>query len=96
MTELIDNWRSELEDESFFETLQDLPPQWAEFSRPDEVKIDWHKTENQGPIGSCQGNDLASCLERLAFIRGDKVQLSRIFAYLATQKIETVAPYHRG
>lgn len=41
-------------------------------------------------VHNCQGNDLSSCLERLEFVanNGNVVQLSRIFAYLATQKID--------
>jgi len=93
------DWSEEiqaLEDSSFFAKLMELPPAFAEFARPKEVPIDWHKTENQGRMGSCQGNDLTSCLERLQFVRGEKVQLSRIFAYLATQKIDGLLGSDRG
>jgi hypothetical protein len=62
--------------------------EWSAFSRPAEVDISWHRTENQGQIGSCQGHALSSGLERLAFVKGERVQLSEIFAYLATQKID--------
>jgi len=91
MTDILDNCRLELEDRTLLASLPDLPmksSEWQAFSRPSEVTIEWHKTENQGPIGSCQGNGLASILERLAFVRGQKIQLSRIFAYLASQKID--------
>ena len=82
------NW--EKEDHAFLNALSEVPmatKAWSEFSRPAEIGVEWHHTEDQGQIGSCQGNDLSSVLERLAFVRGERVQLSRIFAYLATQKI---------
>jgi hypothetical protein len=81
----------EREDHDFLKSLPEAPMQsaeWKAFSRPAEVTVDWHHTENQGQIGSCQGNDLSSVLERLAHVRGEEVQLSRIFAYLATQKLD--------
>ena len=82
----------ELEDRKFLSKLGAIPDVFMTWSRPAEVPVDWHKTENQGQIGSCQGNDLASILERLQYVaKGDAasvVQLSRIFAYLATQKID--------
>lgn len=90
----------ELEDRNFLARLKPLPVSFTTFARPAEVDVDWHRTENQGPIGSCQGNDLASCLERLQFVRtNDKstvIQLSRIFAYLATQKIDRLLGSDRG
>ena len=91
MTDIPHDYQWEREDQAFLAGLPEAPMQtsaWAAFSRPAEVGIDWHRTENQGQIGSCQGNDLSSVLERLAFVRGEKAQLSRIFAYLATQKID--------
>jgi hypothetical protein len=82
----------ELEDRRYLSKLGAIPDVFMTWSRPAEVPVDWHKTENQGQIGSCQGNGLTSILERLQFVaKGDKasvVQLSRIFAYLATQKID--------
>ena len=82
----------EHEDRTLLSNLPELPMKtsaaWKAFSRPAEVKVDWHKTDNQGPIGSCQGNDLTSVLERIFHAMGVSVQLSRIFAYLATQKID--------
>ena len=81
----------DLEDHSFLAALPNLPMRttsWDAFSRPEEVLIDWHRTENQGPIGSCQGHSLSSCLERLAQVKGETIQLSEIFGYLATQKLD--------
>lgn len=85
------NCRLDLEDREMLNSLPKAPMDteaWKAFQRPAEVGIDWHRTENQGHIGSCQGESLSSLLERLAFVRGEKVQLSAIFAYLATQKLD--------
>lgn len=83
------HWESE--DRSYLRALPEVPmttAAWQSFSRPTEIDVSWHHNEDQGAIGSCQGNGLSSVLERLAFVRGESVQLSRIFAYLATQKID--------
>lgn len=87
------------EDKAFLRSLPEAPmrtAKWQAFSRPEEVLVEWHKTENQGPIGSCQGHSLSSCLERLAMVRGENIQLSEIFAYLATQKIDGLLGSDRG
>lgn len=80
------------EDRAFLNGLDELPVAFRTFSRPEEIRIDWHRHENQGRLGSCQGNALTSCLERVQFVRHRKaekvVQLSRIFGYLATQKLD--------
>lgn len=92
--------RLELEDRIMLAALKPLPTEFQTFSRPAEVGVEWHKDENQGQIGSCQGNDITSCLERLQFVRtrdGRKVQqLSRIFAYLASQKIDGLLGQDQG
>lgn len=93
----VNNCRLDLEDRAMLNGLHNIPKAFKSFSRPVEVLVDWHKTENQGPIGACQGNDLASCLERLLFVAGKTiVQLSRIFAYLATQKIDGLLGSDQG
>ncbi len=81
----------ERENQDFLQALPEAPMQsaeWKAFSRPAEITIDWHQSEDQGQIGSCQGNGLSSVIERLEEVKGNKIQLSRIFAYLATQKID--------
>ncbi len=92
--------RLELEDRETLAALPDVPRSFATASIPDEVSVDWHKHENQGRLGSCQGNALTSCLERLQFVRTrdrSKVeQLSRIFGYLATQKIDGLLGRDQG
>lgn len=97
MPAVVDNCRLEMEDREFLSGLRDIPPAFSTFARPDSVGVEWHKTENQGSIGSCQGNDLASCVERIAFVRdGSKVQLSRIYAYLRTQQLDGLLGGDRG
>ena len=96
---MIDSWGVRIqaaEDRPWLNRLPELPAVWRAFSRPDSVGIAWHRTENQGRLGSCQGNDLTSVLERLAVVRGETVQLSRIFAYLATQKRDNLLGRDRG
>lgn len=91
MSKMQGDYHEEREDVAFLGTLSAAPMHsaaWQAFTRPPEVLTDWHRTENQGPMGSCQGHSVSSVLERLAFVRGLKVQLSEIFAYLATQKID--------
>lgn len=92
--------RLDLEDRAAFDALPPIPRAFAAFSRPAEVPVDWHKTENQGQIGSCQGNGLTSVLERLQFVRfrdpARVVQLSRMFAYLATQKLDGLLGNDQG
>jgi hypothetical protein len=49
----------------------------------------WHRIENQGPMGSCQGHALSSVCEMAYHIATNEViQFSPLFAYLATQKID--------
>lgn len=90
----MDNCRLELEDRDLLAGLPELPIEFTTYSRPAEIDVDWHKDENQKNLGSCQGNGLTSCLERLQWVRTrDKtqvVQLSRIFAYCASQKLDSL------
>ena len=90
-TKMSGNWKKEKEDYSFIRSLSRVPmstPLWKAFARPAEVDIKWHRNEDQGQIGSCQGHSLSSVLERLALVRGETVQLSEIFAYLSSQKLD--------
>lgn len=97
MPPVVDNCRLELEDRTFLAGLAAIPRTFATFSRPESVGVEWHKTENQGQIGSCQGNDLSSCIERVEQVaKKPAVQLSRIFAYLATQKLDGLLGSDRG
>jgi hypothetical protein len=95
--EVIDNCRLEREDRAFLVAQQDMPKAFRAFGRPAEVSTGWHKDENQGYLGSCQGNDLTSCLERLQKVQGKTPeQLSRIFAYIATQKTDGLIGADQG
>jgi hypothetical protein len=52
---------------------------------------EWLDTDNQGNIGSCQGNSLANAGEQCAVISdGKEIQLSRAFAYLASQEYDGI------
>jgi hypothetical protein len=53
---------------------------------------EWMKIEDQGQIGSCQGNAQTSCLELAAYhdTKGKVFQFNRMFAYLATQKVDGI------
>lgn len=96
---MVGDWAWEQEDYGYLQNLPESPvrgPAWEAFKRPPEVNINWHRTENQGRIGSCQGHALSSVLERLAFVRGENVQLSEIFAYLGSQKIDGLLGGDRG
>ncbi len=48
----------------------------------------WLNVEDQGPMGSCVGNSRSSCEEICNYIGtgGAVIQLSRMFAYLTSQK----------
>lgn len=72
--------------------LPAMPAAMRGYGRPESVDVDWHRTENQGRMGSCQGFDLTSCLERLHFVRTrETVALSEIFAYLGSQRIDGIS-----
>lgn len=93
----MNNCRLELEDRNFLTSLAQIPAEFSTFARPESVGVEWHHTENQGQIGSCQGNDLSSCVERLEFVsKKEVVQLSRIFAYLGTQKLDGLLGADQG
>lgn len=88
-------WRMDLEDRAFLKSAfrTPVPKEFRAYGRPEEVRPDLdgsHVLEDQGQMGSCQGCTISSCVERLNFIAtgGDKTQLSKLFAYLATQKID--------
>lgn len=87
----------EYEDRSWLASLAPIPRSFRGFGRPDEVLVDWHESENQGRMGSCQGNGLTSCIERTVYIATRKiVQLSRIYAYLRTQQVDGLLGSDRG
>lgn len=99
-----DGWLREAEDEAFLKeiTRSRVPKAFRSWSAPKEVRPDkepnMHRLENQSSMGSCQGHAIASCVEQLNTIAtgGDRTQLSDIFAYLATQKIDGLLGSDRG
>jgi hypothetical protein len=61
------------------------------FAAPDEIDPrNWLRIADQGPMSSCSGHAMSSCLELLNWFRtgGQVIRLSRIFAYLAAQKMD--------
>lgn len=88
MSEMVNNCRLDLEDYDQLAAMPDLPEPFMAFMAPPEVKVDWHKTENQARLGSCNGVAGASALERLRFVfTGEIVQLSDIYCYVGSQEI---------
>ena len=56
---------------------------------PKNLRYDWLQIEDQGQMGACQGHDLSTCCEVIYNRAAGKViQLSRLWAYLQTQKID--------
>lgn len=107
MTDTIDpavnpGWRFDLESQArkaMSLPVRRIPKAFRDFAKPSEIDPrKWHRIESQGAIGACQGNCLASCLERLYWVAtgGEVTQFSRIFAYLATQKRDGLLGSDRG
>lgn len=91
------NWLPEREDREYLASHPDMPMAFRSFQRPAEVHADWHRAENQKRLGSCQGTELSSCGERLVYVQKRKiVQLSKIFAYLGTQRIDGLLGADQG
>lgn len=62
----------------------------GQFAAPPEIDPrPWHRIENQGSMGSCQGHALSSVCEMAYHIATNEViQFSPLFAYYATQQID--------
>lgn len=63
----------------------------GDFEAPEEVDPrGWLLVEDQGQMGSCQGQALSSACEFAYYIatRGTVIQLSRMFGYLGAQKYD--------
>jgi hypothetical protein len=89
----------ERENRDWLEGLPEVPRSvYGNFSRPSAVTADDIRPENQGQIGSCQGNAITSCVERLLNVgkRFKGTELSRIYAYLASQQIDGLLGSDRG
>lgn len=61
-----------------------------DFAAPEEIDPrPWHRIENQGSMGSCQGHALSSvCEYAFRIATGKTTQFSPLFGYYATQKID--------
>lgn len=72
-------WRTNFEDDYKWEPPAEIDPRG------------WTKTDDQKSMGSCQGNSLANCCEHIHAIEtGEVLQLSRAFAYLASQEFDNI------
>ena len=79
------------------ELMEMSPPGLFKVMADDELpkRVDFRdvlQIEDQGSMGSCQGHALSTCVEGCYYIatRGTKTQLSRLFAYLGSQKIDGI------
>ena len=92
----IGGWLRNSEDFEYLDALPNESVVLAMRGTYNEVKVDPRavmKTENQGSVGSCQGQDLSSCVELCYYIAtGDLTrQLSRAYAYYETQRIDGIS-----
>jgi C1A family cysteine protease len=91
MTEHIGGYRIDLENrEQLAATASPLQDFTNTFAAPEEIDPRGATVvENQGQQGACQGHDLSSVVEQCVRIAtGDQIQLSRQYAYIATQRID--------
>lgn len=59
--------------------------------RHEKASIGFLQVENQGSIGSCQGNSLTECAEFCYMVATGKViQFSRMFAYIISQMFDRI------
>lgn len=80
------------------EELMEMSPPGLFFSMADEdlpKRVDFRdvlEIENQANMGSCQGHALSTCAEGCYYIatKGQKQRLSRLFAYLGSQKLDGI------
>jgi hypothetical protein len=92
----IGGWIQEREDKNFLDSLPGESAVLAMRGTYNEVKIDPRAVmhiENQGQVGACQGHALSSVCELCYYIAtGDvKLQLSRQYAYIETQRIDGIS-----
>lgn len=80
-------YRFDLENFKRLEQYASPMPQMT-FSAPEEIDpTKWHRIENQGSMGSCQGHALSSVCEYCYHIgTGEIIQFSPMWCYLMTQK----------
>lgn len=96
----VGGYRIELEDregiaasstDCLFATFGDVPLRVDPRKSPLAEK-GWLKVENQGQIGSCQGQSLTECAEFCwaTATGGNVIQLSRMYAYLRSQQFDDI------
>lgn len=97
---MVSGWRSDLEDPRRLERLAQPPRLLAllDFEPPEEIDPrPWHRIENQGSMGSCQGHALSSVGEMAYRIAtGNITQFSPLFCYYATQKLDGLLGRDQG
>lgn len=88
------NINLELEDREFLAGLPDFLRTYAS----ETVEIpDYIRIENQGRMGSCQGNSVTTGVECALRRRGfDCPELSRIYAYVASQRVNNLHGKDQG
>ncbi len=84
-------WRYDIEDRAWLEANQTMfdTARFRAVRAPAEIDPRPHLViYDQGQLGSCSGHSRATCEEVLNFIKtgGDKVRLSRMYAYLTNQQ----------
>lgn len=93
-------WRSDLENRKSLEenAFSISIVKGLQFSAPDEIDPrPWHRIENQGSMGSCQGHAQSSVCEMAYHIAtGEVIQFSPMWAYLMTQKIDGLLGHDNG
>lgn len=98
-SKLVGFYRQDLEDKDYLFSTQvdatylsfgDLPERIDPRNHP-EFSNGWLQTENQGQIGSCQGQALTENIEYCYTVAtGNVLQFSRMFAYLESQKFDNI------
>lgn len=100
MNHWVGGWRHDLENQA--EILSRSMCNYARWQQslleydwepPEELdpRGDWNPVENQGPIGSCQGQSLADAADYCYMLsHGEQIQLSRSWAYLLSQKFDGI------
>lgn len=90
------NWNPQAENReairAFCAPFAPCSASFADVEIPQNLFYDWLRTEDQERIGSCQGHGITSCAEVSwhAGTNGEVVQLSRLHAYIGTQRIDRI------
>lgn len=82
-------WAREKEDLAFLTRFcaKSFPKAFRSVEVKRNLRYDWLDPENQGDLGSCQGQAIKRCVQVLYFIATGKIlDFSALWAYLRTQK----------